>query len=228
MTTREPKTSSVIKGAILGVLTGTHTAMPGIVTAYDATNRRADVQPALKTRDVGGVKSRARILGVPVLFPTGGGFTVTMPIAPGDEVLCVFSQRSIDRWKKTGGEVDPIDGRKFDASDALAIPASMSDAKVAAALATAAFFGLETGASGFTIYPDGRIAIGTDTADLLGIVDEIGDASRGLVDALSTAVIIAGPSPGTFIFDPATLASIAAKGVSMDLALAKLSTILKP
>jgi hypothetical protein len=59
---------------------------------------------------------------VPVLMPQGGGFQVKVPIAKGDVVLLVFSDRSLDIWKSKGGEVDPVDFRQHDVSDAIAIP----------------------------------------------------------------------------------------------------------
>jgi hypothetical protein len=45
-----------------------------------------------------------------------------MPLTRGDYVLLVFCERSIDAWLSIGGIVDPDDYRKFDLSDAVAIP----------------------------------------------------------------------------------------------------------
>ena len=40
----------------------------------------------------------------------------------GDQVLLVFSERSLDVWLSAGGIVDPNDTRKHHISDAIAIP----------------------------------------------------------------------------------------------------------
>lgn len=101
-----------------------NTAIPARVLEYDPEERRASVQPTVKRRyKDGSVVSRAPITDVPVVFPSAGGGTITFPVKPGDTVLLIFSQRSIDRWVQSeGGEVDPLDNRKHDISDAIAIP----------------------------------------------------------------------------------------------------------
>ena len=43
------------------------------------------------------------LLDCPVIFPSGGGFSLTFPISPGNEALAVFSSRCIDSWWKNGG-----------------------------------------------------------------------------------------------------------------------------
>lgn len=223
----KPKTSTVIKEAILGVLAGVNTAMPGEVVAYDASTRRADIQPAIMKKDRSGdVGARAQIPGVPVLFLGGGGFTQTFPVNKGDEVLLIYSQRSIDRWATIGGVVDPRDGRKFNASDALAIPTPMSAPKVVEALETVAFFGLADGSSGFKVHDDGKIEIGTDGAELLAIVDDLGDAMKGLITDISTTeAILVDPATGVGGFSPATILLLEARTASINAILATLGEI---
>jgi hypothetical protein len=59
---------------------------------------------------------------VPVLVPSGGGYSLTFPIMPGDEVLLVFSDTSLDVWLEAGGvNNDPINQRRHSLSDAVAI-----------------------------------------------------------------------------------------------------------
>ena len=79
-----------------------HTALPGIVSYYDNEIRRADVTAAIRTVMTDGTeKERAPLFNVPVLFPSGGGYTMTFPVSPGDGVLLVFNERSISTWKQT-------------------------------------------------------------------------------------------------------------------------------
>jgi hypothetical protein len=61
------------------------------------------------------------INGVPVVCLSGGGFGLEFPVTVGDTCLLIFSDRSIDKWAATGGDVDPEDLRRHHLSDAIAI-----------------------------------------------------------------------------------------------------------
>lgn len=79
-----------------------HTCLPGIVKTYDATTRRARVQPAVDLLFTDNTSQpRAVILDVPVLAQTGGGFTFHCPLSAGDAVLLAFSERDIQRFKSS-------------------------------------------------------------------------------------------------------------------------------
>jgi len=114
--------NDVINNSIWGVLNNVHTALPGIVTAYDATKNIATVQPALNKNFKSGEMPLPILNNVPVMFPGGASFNITFPVNVGDYVLLIFIERSIDLWKSVGGQVTPKDPRKFDLSDAIAIP----------------------------------------------------------------------------------------------------------
>lgn len=122
-----PDLTTVIAGAIAARTKGLRVALPGRVETYDPTTQTCTVQPLLYEGviDETGTRQAERLpvlVGVPVVFPGSGGFSVTWPIAAGDTVLVVFSSSSIDRWLALGGEVDPIDDRRHHISDAIAIP----------------------------------------------------------------------------------------------------------
>lgn len=103
-------------------------SMPGEVQSYDPATQRADIKPQLQftVRDALAGKELKEdlpvIADVPIMFPRFGDFFMTMPVAAGDTVLLVFTDRSIDKWLTFGGNVDPIDLRAHDISDAVAIP----------------------------------------------------------------------------------------------------------
>lgn len=105
-----------------------YSALPGAIVAYDPATQRADIKPQLKftLRDEFAGKEMLEdlptICDVPIMFPRFGEFMMTMPVAVDDTVLLVFCDRSIDKWKTNGGNVDPIDLRSHDISDAVAIP----------------------------------------------------------------------------------------------------------
>ena len=103
----------------------TNVCMPGIVRAYDHTKRRATIQPTINRQLLdGSIQDYPPIVGVPVHMPSGNGFTISLPIKVGDTVTLLFSQKSIEQWKKslTGDRVDPNDARRNDLTDAIAIP----------------------------------------------------------------------------------------------------------
>lgn len=103
-----------------------YTALPCIVTNVvgELSSQRVDVQPAINLyyKD-GSDEQHPQILGVPVIFPGSGSTLISWPIAVGDNVMCVFSQRSMDNFKAGNGQpTKPTDYRKFSAQDAVAIP----------------------------------------------------------------------------------------------------------
>ena len=99
-----------------------HTAMPGIVESYDPVSRRARVQPAIDILLAdGSVTSRPIITGVPVLWPMTGMFSLTAPLASGDNVLLIISERGLERWKIEHGKSPPGTG-VFALRDCMAIP----------------------------------------------------------------------------------------------------------
>jgi hypothetical protein len=101
-------------------------AMPGIVVTFDSNEQTVSVLLALreKLRDKdGNVTDVAMpvLPDVPIVFPRAGGFALTMPIAPGDECLVVFSDMCIDSWWASGGIQNQLELRRHDLSDAFAI-----------------------------------------------------------------------------------------------------------
>ncbi len=64
------------------------------------------------------IKEYSVLLNVPVYFPSGGGFTLTFPIAKGDECIVLFNDRNIDDWVTHGAGLPPATGRLHDLSDA--------------------------------------------------------------------------------------------------------------
>jgi hypothetical protein len=101
-----------------------HTGMPGQIVSYNATTMTATVQlsiQAIQTQKDGTRKniSIAPIQDVPVMFPGGGGHTLTFPIAAGDECWVAFSERNIDAWFQHGDPKPPPDWRMHDINDAV-------------------------------------------------------------------------------------------------------------
>lgn len=102
------------------------TALPGIVEGFDPVAMTVSVQPSVKgqIQDESGKASAVDLpllVDVPVVFPCGGGFTLTYPIKNGDECLVVFASRCIDGWWQGGGVGGTPDERMHDLSDGIAI-----------------------------------------------------------------------------------------------------------
>jgi len=106
------------------LLAGIHTCTIGKVTEFDSDAETVSVQPVLKRKykGVDDPQEMAVITDVPVVWFGSGNFWVTTDIVVGSYVLLVFGERSIANWIDRGGIVDPQRSRRFDESDAIAIP----------------------------------------------------------------------------------------------------------
>jgi len=133
-------------------------AMPGIIQSFDPDAVTCTVLPAIRgiiPTQVGVNPSDLPLLvDVPVIFPHGGGCTMTFPVKRGDECLLVFSDRCIDFWWQNGGVQEPVDPRQHDLSDAFAIIGPQSQAKKISGISTsAAQFRSDDGSTYFEINP---------------------------------------------------------------------------
>lgn len=107
-----------------------YTAIPCIVVNVNDNleKQSVDVKPAINKKFKNGtVQEQPTIFDVPVVFPASSTSMFSFPIAVGDTVLCVFSQRGLDVFKNSGMvPVTPLDHRKLDRRDAIAIPGLFS------------------------------------------------------------------------------------------------------
>jgi len=116
-------------------------ALPGIIQSFDPDAVTAVVQPAIRyiERDNDGNKvtqDYPLLVDVPVVFPRGGGCTLTFPVKEGDECLVIFADRCIDFWWQSGGIQEPVDGRMHDLSDAFCIVGPQSQARKISGIST--------------------------------------------------------------------------------------------
>lgn len=180
-------------------------AMPGIIQSFDPDTITAVIQPAIRAveRDNDGNTSTADyplLVDVPVVFPRGGGCTLTFPVAPGDECLVTFADRCIDFWWQNGGVQEPVDSRMHDLSDAFAIVGPQSQAqKISGISTTAAQLRTDDGAAfvevaagnditvktpgALTATADGGTTITSPTITLNGNVTINGTLTQGMGEA---------------------------------------------
>lgn len=126
MSARSPSLALVLRTALERQARALRVSLPGRIEKFDAATQLADVAPLLQEsvrdeEDSEQIETLPVIAGVPVQFVGGGAFAATFPVEPGDPCLLVFSDRSLDEWIDRGGLVDPIDVRRHDLSDAVAL-----------------------------------------------------------------------------------------------------------
>lgn len=111
-----------IRAAMDGRQAAIWTCLPGIVESFNPVAMTAEVQPAIQAvrRLPNGsteLVTLPLLLDCPVEFPSGGGVTITFPVAKGDECEVVFASRCIDGWWQNGGVQPQAEMRMHDLSD---------------------------------------------------------------------------------------------------------------
>lgn len=110
-------------------ISNVHTAFPCIVKSYDASKRRANLIPCIKRKLKNKITNQYEFTDLPVLvnvpvlyFGTSKG-GIHIPLEKGDNVLVIFSECCLDKWKITSGSgIKDEDPRRFSIADAICIP----------------------------------------------------------------------------------------------------------
>ncbi|EGY4496568.1 translation initiation factor IF-2, partial [Salmonella enterica] len=172
----------------------------------------AVVQPAIKgyEPDSNGVNQSTvlpLLVDVPVVFPRGGGCTLTFPVKAGDECLVIFADRCIDFWWQNGGVQEPVDDRVHDLSDAFCIVGPQSQAQKISGISTsgaqlrtddgAAFVEVAAGhnitvktTGTLTANVEGGTTITSPTITLNGNVTINGNLSQGMGEGGGSATML--------------------------------------
>lgn len=151
-------------------------SLPGIVQSFDPATCTCTVQPAITGQGIdekGHIQSAPLPLltDVPVIFPRGGGCTITFPVKAGDECLVVFSDRCIDFWWQNGGIQEPVDPRQHDLSDAFAFVGPQSQAqKISGISTTSVQVRTDDGSSFIELMQGGNVNITTPLLTVNGKV----------------------------------------------------------
>lgn len=134
MAETNPTLDEVLQQAIRGALAGVHIGFVARVVSYDSVKQTVNLQPVVRGRrrlETGEVQTYQlpQLVGVPVEWPQGTGYSLTWPLQAGDEGLVRVMERSHDEWKATGnGDCTPQHARRFDLSDATFYPGAASPA----------------------------------------------------------------------------------------------------
>jgi hypothetical protein len=128
-----PSETDNLLAAIRAQTARIHTMIPGTVVSYNEATQTATCQPSIKGRhkDATGALvayTQPALPNCPIAFPSGGGYSITWKLEAGDPVLLLFAERALDEWKTvSGGDHEPRDAvRRFDLTDAIALPCGKS------------------------------------------------------------------------------------------------------
>jgi hypothetical protein len=182
-----PPLEEVMRAAVREGLYNVNTCIPGVVQSFDSATNTISVQPALMRQyETDTTPTKMPIINkVPVCYPRGGNFKMKWALQAGDYVTLVFSQRSIDLWKSQGGTVDPVEGRRFHMSDAIAIPGGWpSNHPITDSVSGQTV--IESGSLQIIIEDSGKIKITNGGAELLASISAALDAIKTAFTALST------------------------------------------
>ena len=129
-----PSLANVIRSAIEARICDLHVSLPARIVSYEAATQKAVVQPEIQREYVdGSFVNIPTIRDVPVVWPRGANSFLHMPLSAGDPVTLVFSERSLDEWKESGGDTRTANLRKHNYSDAFAYPGGAPFSKAFAA-----------------------------------------------------------------------------------------------
>lgn len=104
------------------ILKSIFTCLPATINSYDSSTKRATVKIALKIVKTNGDELTYPIItDVPIIFPATASYSIYFPLAEGDPILLMFSQRGLNDFKKTYEESSPTVGSFFSIVDAVGI-----------------------------------------------------------------------------------------------------------
>lgn len=200
--------AAVVVQAIENAFKDLHTTMPGTIQSFDPATQIASVQLGIKRvfkkEDEEGNEQKRyealpKLINVPVIFPRGGGFTLTFPVKKGDECIVIFNERSIDNWNKNGGVQNPGAWRMHDLSDAVCmVGLSSQPNKISGFDANNVQLRNDTGDSYVTIKTDKTIEIVSPTEVIVDAPDSTFTGNVQIDGDMNVTGDVTGESNATF------------------------------
>lgn len=166
---RRPTQREAILALIESEIADVHTAFPAEVVEYDAARQTVDVQPVVRDfrDDDSGAPvfiDRPLLHDVPVGFPRGGGFHLTLPIAKGDHVLVICSEQDTLIWRQTGRVSNPGIADRHQINGCFALPCGYPDTKAIGPAPSGdnLVIGRDGESGDIVVTPSGSVLIGAD------------------------------------------------------------------
>lgn len=188
--------SDAYKAIAKAIASNLRVSMPGIIQSFDSVRQTVNVDVAIYDRiqpylpaniptyspQTGDVKIPT-LIDVPLLFPRGGGFSLTVPVAAGDECLVVFADMCINEWFDAGGFTNIQQVlRRHNLSDGFAILAPTSKPKALQSYSTSAIE-IRTDAGDVKVSVQaGKAAVTATEIDLNGTVNLSGTVAASVGD----------------------------------------------
>jgi len=196
-----PRFTEALAGLAGKVSNQRRSCLPARVVTFDSTKRTCNCK-LLITEENG--DELPMLTGVPVQYPTGGGFSVTYPLSEGDEVLLFFADRDFERWLLSGRAGPPQSGRRNTLSDAFAVPGVKDFAD--SSVSVGAGLRIEHSSSGMRIRISsaGKVAIEKGNVELLNLINSLIEALKVLTVNTTTGLVL-----------PTTVSSLAAVQTSL-------------
>lgn len=188
MPTRTPTPQEVLDKWRQSILRDLRVSMPARVEKYDSTTQLADLKPLIADfffdeDDAPTSIELPVVTNVPVCWPGGGGFHMTAPLARGDVVTLLVCDRSLDAWLAQGGIQAPVDQRRHNLSDAVALAGLHDNTKAIPSVPTD---GIALGKDGGT-----QVKVTSSQIQLGGTGDDVACASKVVTELnrLWTAIV---------------------------------------
>lgn len=171
--------AEVINAATAASKVGLHVSLPGRVVGFNGITQTADVQVAVELPLAQSDGSQTwedlgTLFGVPIQYPSGGGFYMAFPLAPGDPVTLVFSDVATGEWfdGKGDGVARPADGRRHSLGYAVAIPGARPVQAAGPDPGAALVIGSELG-DGRAKFTAGEIELGRGASDYVALASSV-------------------------------------------------------
>lgn len=185
----EPDWVDIVREAIRAALVDLHTGLPGKILSFDPATQSASVQPLIKRvfidpdDETGEVAHEIPPVDhVPIVYPGGGGWSLTWPLVAGDTVYMAFAERSLAGWLASDGSapVDPREARRHALSDAVALATLRPRGRALAGLAFPGMrLGKDDGSAEVAFGDDGSVTVTGAVLKLGGVGAALGVARVG-------------------------------------------------
>ena len=209
----QPSWIEILQAASDRVRTTIHVGMPGVIVDYDPSTCTATVQLGVQAeQDDGSYETIPPLTDVPIEWPSGGGFSLTFPLAAGDPVNVRFSETDPAAFRRSGDVEQPDNVRRFGLYAAAAPCGAYVDGKAPRAVSGKAVL---TGPGGVSVCLDGTLVnLGADAAaDFVALAAHVAtELAKITTWATNVTTAVNALSPGS-VTPLATFASVAATKV---------------